>query len=334
LPRGSHRDAPAPSASKGITLTIDPDLVRRFSGAVKILTGGSGKIGLAVSGGPDSLALLLLAHSVFPNGIAAATVDHGLRPEAADEAHYVAKLCAERSIDHSILSPSEPITGNIQSAARNARYALLQDWADQNGCDWIATAHHADDQLETMLMRLNRGSGVDGLSGIRAANGQIIRPLLGFTKAELIAVCDASGVIPVQDPSNMDTDFDRVKMRQFLASAPHPFDSHAFTNSASALALASTALAWITQHLLVERITQSDTGVMLDPAGLPSELQRRLLHHALTVIEPGITPRGDAVQRTLDALARCETVTLGNVLCKGGPVWHFTPAPVRGSNFN
>jgi tRNA(Ile)-lysidine synthase len=290
-----------------------------------------GKIGLAVSGGPDSLALLLLAHTVFPERIAAATVDHGLRPEAADEARYVARLCAERGIDHAILTPPEPIAGNIQSAARTARYALLKDWAEHKNCDWIATAHHADDQLETMLMRLNRGSGVDGLSGIRAVNGQILRPLLGFIKAELITVCDAFGVVPVEDPSNTDTDFDRVRMRQFLASAPNTLDSHAFTHSALAIAEASAALTWMTEQLSAERISRNATETTLDPSGLPRELLRRLLHVALTEIQPGIAPRGDSIDQTLNVLARHRTTTLGDVLCKGGSLWHFTAAPPRRS---
>ncbi len=278
------------------------------------------------------MALLLLAHAAFPDAIAAATVDHGLRPEAADEARYVAVLCAERGIAHSILTPNEPITGNIQSAARTARYALLKDWAAREHCDWIATAHHADDQVETILMRLNRGSGVDGLSGIRARNGAVIRPLLGFTKAELIGICAASGIVPVEDPSNADTDFDRVRMRRTLASAGNPFDPHAFTRSASALTDASNALAWMTEYVSAERIGQNAGDVTLDPQNLPRELQRRLLLVALGMVEPGIAPRGEAVERTLDALDAGETVTLGNVLCRGGAMWRFCPAPERSSN--
>jgi tRNA(Ile)-lysidine synthase len=270
-----------------------------------------------------------MAHTAFADRVAAATVDHGLRPQAADEAHYVAQLCAERGISHTILTPPKPITGNIQSAARRVRYALLTDWAVHKQCDWIATAHHADDQVETVLMRLNRGSGIDGVSGIRAVNERIIRPLLEFTKSELISVCTATGVVPVDDPSNKDTDFDRVKMRQFLASAPNPFDSHAFTRSASALAEASLALTWMTQQLSGQRITQSKAGVQFDPAGLPRELQRRLLHGIVSGLEDAISPRGDAIQRTLDALTRGETVTLGNILCKGGTTWYFTDAPAR-----
>jgi tRNA(Ile)-lysidine synthase len=285
-------------------------------------------MGFAISGGPDSLAMLLLAAEAYPGRIAAATVDHGLRPEAADEAEFVARLCAERGIIHTVLTPGEPITGNIQSAARKARYALLDRWATETGCDYIATAHHADDQLETMLMRLARGSGVDGLSGIRSVNGRIIRPLLGFSKAELIRICYDAGVTPVHDPSNDNADFDRVRIRQFLETSPHPFDPVAATRSASAMEQASEALDWMATNLS-DRIKQSQDGISLDPAALPRELQRRLLLNALKMIDPDIRPRGDSIDRALYSLRAGETITLGNILCKGGPIWLLSPAPKR-----
>ena len=307
-------------------------LSKRFTGAVERLTGRfteTSYLGIAVSGGADSVALLLLAHQAYPGKVIAATVDHGFRAEAAGEAAFVAKLCAERNIPHSILKPATPIIGNIQSAARAARYALLDIWATERECDWIATAHHADDQLETVLMRLARGSGVDGLSGIRAANGRIIRPLLGFSKAELIAICQGAGVNPVQDPSNEDRDFDRVRMRQYLATAPHPFQPLAATRSALALSQSSEALDWMTTQLEKERITGSQASISLDASALPRELQRRLLHIALRQIDPDIQPRGDSIDRALEALAASETLTIGNIMCKGGKIWRFCPAPAR-----
>ena len=282
-----------------------------------------------MSGGADSVALLLLAHQAYPGKVIAATVDHGLRAEAAGEAAFVAKLCAERNIPHSILRPATPLSGNIQSAARGARYALLDIWATEHKCDWVATAHHADDQLETVLMRLARGSGVDGLSGIRAVNGRIIRPLLGFSKSELVTICEGAGVNPVQDPSNEDRDFDRVRMRQYLATAPHPFQPLAATRSALALSQSSEALDWMTTQLEKERITGSQASISLDASALPRELQRRLLHIALRQIDPDIQPRGDSIDRALEALAASETLTIGNIMCKGGKIWRFCPAPAR-----
>ena len=306
--------------------------VERFVEAIERLTAScpfASQLGIAASGGPDSVALLLLANHAYPGQVVAATVDHGLRPDAASEAAFVAQLCVERGISHSILTPSQPITGNIQSAARAVRYDLLKGWAAEVGCNWIATAHHADDQLETLLMRLVRGSGVDGMSGIRAVNGQIIRPLLRFTKAELIAICDDAGVTPVQDPSNRDPDFDRVRMRLYLGAAPHPFDPLAATRSASALADASAALTWMTTQLAGERIVIAATGISLNPTALPRELKRRLLLVALQQIDADIRVRGDSIERAMDDLEAGKTLTLGNILCKGGAVWHFSPAPPR-----
>ncbi|MEP7349646.1 MAG: tRNA lysidine(34) synthetase TilS [Sphingorhabdus sp.] len=302
----------------------------RFKNAVERLSPkGNPRILLAVSGGPDSLAMLLLAHASMPDNIVAATVDHGLRPEAAEEADFVATLCAERTINHRILTPDQPITGNIQSAARYARYALLERAADELQCDLIATAHHSDDQLETMLMRLARGSGVNGLAGIRARNGGIIRPLLGFSKSELEQICANAGIEPVRDPSNADNDFDRVAMRQYLGGNPHPFDPARAARTASALADAVEALDWMTQQLAADRLTRQDEGMTLDANDLPRELQRRLVLSALRTIAPEITPRGDAVERLLDDLSDGKTVTISDILCKGGDVWHFSVAPPR-----
>jgi tRNA(Ile)-lysidine synthase len=301
----------------------------RFSDALERLGAGEGRILLAVSGGPDSLAMLLLAHEAMPDRIAAATVDHGLRPEAADEAVFVARVCAGLGVAHSILTPDAPITGNVQSAARAARYALLEAAADAADCAFIATAHHADDQLETVLMRVARGSGVGGLSGVRARNGRIVRPLLGFSKAELEEICAEAGVEPVRDPGNNDPDFDRVAMRQFLASGAHPFDAARAALSAEALAEAGEALDWVTNRLLTERMERHDAALVLDCSNLPRELQRRLLLAVLRQFDAKINPRGDAVERLLDELHIGKTATISNILCKGGVVWQFSPAPPR-----
>ena len=309
--------------------TIADSDIARFTQAIERLTAGVGRIGLAISGGPDSLALLLLAHTVFPDRIAAATVDHGLRPEATDEAHFVATICAERGIPHDILTPATPITGNIQSSAREARYALLEKWADARGLQWIATAHHGDDQLETMLMRLARGSGVAGLAAIRARNGHIIRPLLGFSKAELETICAGEGIEPVHDPSNDDSDFDRVAMRQWLAGTAHPFKLDRIARSAAALGDSAEALDWMTAKLVEQHVEQQGEIIALDATDLPRELTRRLLLRALAMVDPQSAPRGDAIDRALDGLPRGEVMTLGNVRCVGGTIWRFEAAPPR-----
>jgi tRNA(Ile)-lysidine synthase len=313
-----------------VQVTPNPDFTGRFNAALVALNvANQDSILVAVSGGPDSVALLLLAAAARPGQIVAATVDHELRPESADEAAYVADICARLGVPHIILKPDEPIVGNVQSSARTARYALLQRAADERACTHIATAHHADDQLETILMRLARGSGVDGLSAIRARNGQIIRPLLGFSKQELVSICESNGVKPVSDPSNENADFARVAMRQYLASTDHPFRAERATRTAAAIAEASDALAWMTDHLAQERVTAQNGEVSCDVGGLPPELKRRLLLRALALMDPLLEPRGDAIDLVLTKMESGASAMIGDILCKGGPHWQFAKAPAR-----
>src|SRR4051794_11359983 len=166
---------------------IDPRLVRRFAGDLADQCGAElGLLGVAVSGGPDSLALLLLSEAAAPGRVRAATVDHGLRAESGSEAAFVARLCAERGIPHATLAVEVSRSGKgLQAAAREARYVALGGWMLRDGIGTLLTAHHADDQAETLLMRLNRGTGLGGLAGIRAAavfpqggeNARLCRPL-------------------------------------------------------------------------------------------------------------------------------------------------------------
>ncbi len=311
-------------------VTVDAALLDRFNGAVNALHVPEGaRILCAVSGGPDSLALLILLHKTMPDRVVAATVDHALRPESADEAQYVQRMCKDMHVPHVILSPAEKIIGNIQSAARGARYALLAQAAEQHDCAYIATAHHADDQLETVLMRLARGSGVDGLSAIRSTNGKILRPLLGFTKDELISICAAAGLNPVEDPSNANTDFERVAMRHWLANTQHPFRADRAARTASAMADASEALNWMTEKLAQEGVQRETDAIICDARNVPREIQRRLLIHCLQMLEPELAPRGEAMDRLLSDLSDRRTTTMGNVKCEGGDSWRFTLAPPR-----
>lgn len=144
------------------------------------------RTGLAVSGGPDSLALLLLAEAVLgADRFAVATVDHGLRAQSADEAAFVARLCAARGIAHHTLTLSLPSGPAVQERARDARYRALAGWCHEQGLAALVTAHHADDQAETLVMRMNRGAGLRGLAGIRSRavvpgdSLPLLRPLLG-----------------------------------------------------------------------------------------------------------------------------------------------------------
>jgi len=286
------------------------------------------RLGLAVSGGPDSLALLLLAWQAYPGRIAAATVDHGLRPAARTEAEFVASLCRERGIPHQILRPVIPIRGSIQSAARRARYGLLHDWMKENHIDWLATAHHADDQLETMIMRILRGSGIDGMSGIRAKRTNIIRPLLHFQKSELESLVASRGLEAVNDPSNRDQGYDRVRVRNALQDL-EGFDTRLASQSASALGAAREAIEWMVERLAIEHITTTDFGCTLSQTAFPAEIQRRLLLKCLHVCDPALSPRGNQIDQTILALEKGETVTLGDILCQGGESWRFQSAPKR-----
>ena len=181
---------------------------------------------LAVSGGPDSTALLFLAAGEAKRAggppLFAATVDHELRPESAGEAAEVGALAAKLGVAHATLKWEgvKPAT-RLQERAREARYALLIEHAKEIGAEAIVTAHHLDDQAETVLMRLARGSGVAGLAGIPAESERggmkILRPLLDVTKAELIAVCEGAGLAYFSDPSNHNERFFRARLRKILA---------------------------------------------------------------------------------------------------------------------
>lgn len=305
---------------------LESMLVARFRGT---LASEPGPFGLAVSGGPDSLALLLLAAASFPGRVRAATVDHRLRAESAAEAAFVEGVCRDLGVPHAILVPDAPIRGNIQSAARATRYALLADWARREGIACLLTGHHADDQAETLLMRLNRGAGLAGLAGIRAATMiagvRVLRPLLGWRRGELAAICAAAGLEPVDDPSNADPRYDRVRLRAALAGAPW-LDAGALARSAAALAEAGEALDWAVEGLIAERVQRAGEAVSFDPEGVPAELRRRILLH---ILAPESPPRGPELQRLLATLEAGGTATLAGMKCEGSAVWRFSPAPPR-----
>lgn len=312
----------------------DMTLPERFCAEIERLTGAppapDAGLGLAVSGGPDSLALLLLAAAAYPGAVKAATVDHGLRPEASDEARHVAAICGTLAIPHTILTPATPIAGNVQSAARAARYALLEDWRESEGLRWIATAHHADDQFETILMRLLRGSGVDGLSGIRPVNGSIVRPLLKMSKAELVAHVADNGLEAIVDPSNADDAFDRVRLRKALAALPG-FDTARISRSADALRDASEALHWLCEREAEVSIERGERSAVLTRTDYPRELLRRLVIRCLDIVDPGHGARGPALDRTIDALSNGEKTVIGKILCvpESAEIWRFSMAPPR-----
>lgn len=166
------------------------------------------------------MAMLMLANAAdFDCRVA--TVNHGLRAEAASECRLVEDLCGELGVPCTVIDIMLA-KGNVQQEARRARYSALAQWATREKLELILTAHHADDQAETLLMRLNRGSGLAGLAGVRerrlieGTDIELARPLLGFRRNELWAVIDGTGIAVADDPSNRDTAYDRVRVRQHL----------------------------------------------------------------------------------------------------------------------
>ncbi len=182
----------------------------------------STKFVIGVSGGADSLALILMFKEEFPDyQLIALTVDHGLRPTSRQEAEYVADVMRHYNIEHHILTWSghKPQTG-IEELAREARYKLLCDWSRQNDSAYLVTAHHLYDQAETMLMRLQRGSGLYGLAAMNGVSQKdgitVLRPLLETHPDVLKAYLRQKNIRWVEDESNSDMNLLRVKIRHFL----------------------------------------------------------------------------------------------------------------------
>lgn len=311
---------------------------QRFRRDLEALAGPPERLGVAVSGGPDSLALLLLAVAAYPGRVAAATVDHKLRPESAVEALHVEDICGRLGCPHTILDVKVPDgPGGTQAEARGARYAALDGWAEAEGLSHVATAHHSDDQAETLLMRLQRGSGLAGLQGIRPVrrdgSTQIVRPLLGWTKAELVHIVSDAGIAFVEDPSNLDERYDRSGMRRFLSENPR-FLAHRLARTAAALGEADEAIAWAAERLWDERCRADGDALLIDRSGLPRELTRRLLSRVIGELrrrhglEPAWTGAED-VEGLLAALEKGETATRAGIVGTGGPVWRLRLAPPR-----
>ncbi|OYU89853.1 MAG: tRNA lysidine(34) synthetase TilS [Bradyrhizobiaceae bacterium PARB1] len=212
---------------------------------------------VAVSGGPDSVALLWLmarwrrARKTGP-ALHAVTVDHGLRQESASEARAVARLAVSLGVPHRTLrwTGDKPAAG-LPAAARNARYALLARAARAAGATHVVTAHTRDDQAETVLMRMARGSGLAGLAAMTAQTERdgirIARPLLQVSKAALIATLDKAGIAYVVDPTNADPHFTRPRLRALMPGlAAEGLDPYTLTRLSARMARADAALELMT----------------------------------------------------------------------------------------
>lgn len=285
---------------------------------------------VAVSGGPDSIALLALlsdwvkARAGRP-ALHAATVDHGLRPEAAMEAAAVGRLCRSLDVPHAIIRwEGEKPRSGLQEQARLARYALLAEQVRALGGGVIVTAHTLDDQAETLLMRMAKGSGPGGLSGMRARTVKegvpLVRPLLGVAKARLVATCLARGLDHASDPSNEDSNFTRVRWRRLMPLlAEEGLTSARLGQLATRIARAEQALDQRMAALLPALSTWGEDGLRLDFEALcrePEEMIIRVLGRALAAFQPDVAARPDMRLERLEscALALAEAVRDGQPL--------------------
>ena len=313
-------------------------LVERFSSDLDPLAAADTRIGLAVSGGPDSVAMLLLAAAVRRGMIEVATVDHALRPESREESEFVAGLCERLGVPHSILTVewNEKPTTAVQERARTERYRMLAGWAKDSGLGALATAHHLDDQVETFMMRLARGAGVRGLAGMRRATQTpgseipLIRPLLCWRRSELEQICSEAKIAPVSDPSNADEQFERVRVRHVLAQLQ--LDAGMIGRSLAHLSSADAALDWAASKEWQRCVTASDSEIVYRPNGAPPEIERRIVTEAVARLASegrGDELRGREVDQLLASLASGGKATLRGVVCSGGEEWRFIPAPNR-----
>lgn len=270
------------------------------------------RLAVAVSGGGDSLALLGLACDWASENdcrIHALTVDHGLRPEAGDEARMVAREALRMGAMHDTLHwQGWDGRGNLQAAARAARYRLLSEHCERERIGAILLGHTQDDQAETVLMRLARGSGVDGLSAMsegRFGKDFLLRPLLDATRDELRVWLTRQGMRWSEDPSNDDPRFDRVRARRLLKQLiPFGLDAARLSETASAMARARQALIARAVDVSREVVAEQSGILMFDRAGLAGveeETRLRLVAHGLACLSGEVyKPRLASLSAILD----------------------------------
>ncbi|WP_316015750.1 tRNA lysidine(34) synthetase TilS, partial [Roseobacter sp. HKCCA0434] len=296
---------------------LDPDVMARCP---------PGPVGVAVSGGSDSVALLLLAADwarAAGRPLHVATVDHGLRAEAAEEARFVATLCSRLDLTHETLHWRAPATGNLMQAAREGRAALLSDWIAGRGGRALLLGHTRDDVAETLLIRLQRGSGLDGLAAMQAVlpgSGPgpvtVLRPLLGQGRDALRQMLRRRGQDWCEDPSNADPRYTRARTRRLIADAG--LDAERLADTAERLRGAREVQDAAVADLLARSASQDRWGALhlSRPvlAAAPRDLLRGALLAALTHLSgPGHPPRQAALDRLATALDDGEDATLSGL---------------------
>jgi tRNA(Ile)-lysidine synthase len=296
------------------------------------------KIGVAVSGGSDSMALLVMMASFadrYEIELHAISVDHGLREGAQAEIKLVTDLCGQLGVAHHVEYWSDwDGVGNLQGTARAARYELISGWAHANGITSVALGHTANDQAETVLMRLARGAGVDGLAAMspRRVSGGIswIRPFLGQSRVELQNFLTGKNLSWADDPSNENRDFERIRMRDAIkVLAPLGITVQGLSKVSEHMAEAQSALDWHTFLAAKEacNITCGVVEIDLKVYGiLPVEIARRLLVRTFMWINNSdYSPRRSAVLQAQNAIKKRVSATLDGcqVSCSGTHIYVF-----------
>jgi len=309
---------------------------------------------LAVSGGPDSIALMWLAarwRRTLSRGprLIAVTVDHGLRVEAAREARDVKRLARRLDLPHRTLRwrGAKPKTG-VPAAARAARYRLLAEMARANGATHILTAHTRDDQAETLLMRMLRGSGIAGLAAMarqsERAGVWLARPLLDVPKSQLVATLNKAKIAFADDPTNRDTSYTRPRLRALMPKlAEEGGDVRNLVRLAARLARANAALEVLVdgaERYLALRDRHDAARFGFDAsafAGLPEEIRLRLLMRAIDRVGhegPAELGKVEALLMVLDRAVsegqpKLKQTLAGAAISFIGGRIHVEPAPPR-----
>ncbi|WP_135507282.1 tRNA lysidine(34) synthetase TilS [Roseovarius aestuariivivens] len=284
---------------------------------------GPDRLGIGVSGGSDSLGLLVLLADWSDHGgpeVSAVTVDHGLRPEAADEARHVAMVCRELNISHDVVIwDGWDGQGNLPDKARRARYGLMAEWARTHEIGHVAVAHTLDDQAETFVMRLAREAGLDGLSAMarhwRLDEVQFCRPALSLSRDDLRSVLRARKIDWVDDPSNSDTGFERVRVRQALDTLEElGISARTLSNVAHHMGEVRETVYWYAFVAARDCVRFQSGDVIIDRATfrtLPRDIARRLVQQVLHWLSGAeYPPRGRSVDLLLEAIRGGTNMTL------------------------
>lgn len=293
----------------------------RIHAALDRLAGDIPALGIAVSGGGDSMALMhMVAEWGRGRRIMIATVDHGLRPESTTEARGVSRAARALDLPHATLQwQRDTETGNLMANARDARLRLLAGWAQRNKLSAVLLGHTADDQAETLLMRLGRGSGIDGLASMAEWRDRFgirwLRPMLGTGRRDLRDWLRARDIAWIDDPGNEDQDFDRIRIRKAIGTLD--MDIAALARAANHIHEARDALSHYAAHAARDVVVHNGSLTLPRRAYLdaPSEIRRRLIVAACRWITGAdYPPRRNTVLHALNSIATGHRVTLDGAL--------------------